>query len=132
MQLKFIFVLTGLCCCILTSRVFAENLPINIKKGMPYLKARKILIKKGWQTVAMHTTAHGTPICSMGSSEEYVPKIACKYEEIEDCSGTGMGFCSMYFFDGENKYLQVITAGGEPPAAQIHSWIKEKELPKKP
>ena len=104
------------------------NLPIKIKQEMSYLKARKILINNGWQTVAMHTTPNGTPTCWAdyeGASE----KDSCKYEEIDSCSGSGMGFCNMYFFDGDKTYLRIITAGGEPPDAQIDSWEKTETPP---
>ncbi|MDP1614935.1 MAG: hypothetical protein Q8L68_03985 [Methylococcales bacterium] len=42
------------------------------------------------------------------------PKISCDYAEVDSCSGSGMGFCLMWFFDGEAKYLKIITSGGEP------------------
>jgi hypothetical protein len=33
----------------------------------------------------------------------------------------------MNFFDGEETYLSITTAGGEPPSAEINSWIKVKK-----
>lgn len=92
-----------------------QSLPINIKQGMPYLEARGILIKDGWQIITMHTTPNGTPSCWMSDWDETKsPKISCDYAEVDSCSGTGMGFCKMWFFDGEDKCLKIITSGGEP------------------
>ena len=69
-----------------------QSLPINIKQGMPYLEARGILIKDGWQIITMHTTPNGTPSCWMSDWDETKsPKISCDYAEVDSCSGTGMG-----------------------------------------
>ena len=129
MKYNFVLKAVFLVFLIMANNTFAESLPIKLKKGMPYLKARQILLNTGWQTVVMHITPNGSPICNMSNWDEKVQEISCKYEEIEACSGTGMGFCSMYFFDGEDKYLHIITAGGEPPDAEINSWQKVKKLP---
>lgn len=110
--------------------ISAKELPIKIKKGMPYIDARKILLNSGWQTVTAHTTPNGTPVCFKVQEQEddsLANSEACKYEEIDTCSGTGMGFCGMSFFDGEETYLSITTAGGEPPEAEINSWRKIKK-----
>lgn len=121
-----------------TGSAFAKDLPIKIKKGMPYLQARTTLIKNGWQPVTMHKLPNLTPTCwqnfdhdiSWQWPEDKDEAESCKYEEIESCSGSGMGFCSMYFSDGSGKYLNLITDGGEPPEAQINNWKKKPKLPK--
>ena len=107
---------------------FARDLSIDVKKGMKYEKARQTLIDEGWQIVAMHTTPNGTPIC-WDNWEGVSEKESCKYEEIDSCSGSGMGFCAMRFFDGEDKYLNVVTDGGEPPNAVINNWSIENSKP---
>jgi hypothetical protein len=35
----------------------------------------------------------------------------------------------MWFYDGESRYLRVVTSGGEPPNAVIDSWEKTKDKP---
>ncbi|WP_419204175.1 hypothetical protein [Bordetella trematum] len=108
----------------------AKDLPIKIKKEMEYSEARASLLKSGWQPVVAHMAANGTPICyevvdldpQDDRYADLVDSEACKYEEIEACSGSGMGFCSMKFFDGRKNYLSVITAGGSPPDAFVRSW----------
>lgn len=111
-------------------KVSAKELSIEIKKGMPYIEARKILLDAGWQTVTAHTTPNGTPVCFKVQEQEdesLANSEACNYEEIDSCSGTGMGFCGMKFFDGEETYLSITTDGGEPPEAEINRWIKVKK-----
>jgi hypothetical protein len=105
-----------------TTRAQPNGTPINIKQGMSYNKARQALIKAGWQTVTMHIRPNGTPVCNSDNQD-------CKYPEIDACSGTGMGFCKMFFYDGESKYLELITAGGPPPDAEVDSWTKSKIEP---
>ena len=127
--------LVGLLAILFTLPVFAKDLPIKIKKGMPYTEARKVLLDAGWQTVTAHTTPNGTPVCfkveymkpNEQGYDDLVKSEACNYEEIDSCSGTGMGFCGMSFFDGEGIYLSITTAGGEPPDAEINSWRKVKK-----
>ena len=97
------------------------NLAVRIKQGMNYTDARRILINDGWQTMVMHRMSfHNYPVCY---DHEYNRNTEeCKYFEIEDCSGTGMGYCSMFFYDGSNTYLHVVTQGGGPPDAEIENW----------
>ncbi len=95
---------------------------------MKYEEAREILLNSGWQAINMHIMPNGVPLpcwANWKDDKEY----SCRFKEIESCSGTGMGFCLMWFFDGEDRYLRVLTAGGEPPNAVVHSWKKTKEKP---
>jgi hypothetical protein len=108
---------------------FTYQLPIKIRQGMEYAQARKILIDSGWQTVNANRTPNGQPVCFLVASMQdwsFQDNVACNYNEIEVCSGTGMGFCKMIFYDGDNSFLSVVTAGGRPPDALIHNWSKEK------
>lgn len=103
----------------------SDELPIEISQGMPYEQARKALLGKGWQTIAMHTTPNMSPVCwSDWEGEE-----SCKYQEIDSCAGSGMGFCLMYFKDGKGKYLYVRTVGGSPPDARVDTWGKSETPP---
>lgn len=135
--MKKIYILTTAILTLLLAcnNVYAKELSIKIKQGMPYLKARKLLLADGWQTVTVHATPNGTPICfkveDMEPSDEFYEELSnsqsCKYVEIDSCSGTGMGFCNMIFYDGEKTYLTVITDGGEPPDAQVNKWSKSSK-----
>lgn len=129
-SMRKVFVLFSIATISISMEVSAKELPIKIKKGMPYIEARKILLDAGWQTVTAHTTPNGTPVCfkvQEREDESLASSEACNYEEIDTCSGSGMGFCNMNFFDGEETYLAITTAGGEPPEAEINGWRKVKE-----
>jgi hypothetical protein len=95
---------------------------------MEYGQARQILIDSGWQAVNANRTPNGAPVCFLVAtwqSWSFKDDIACKYNEIEACSGTGMGYCKMIFHDGDGGFLSVITSGGKPPSAVIDGWKKE-------
>ncbi len=38
-----------------------------------------------------------------------------------------MGFCKMWFYDGDGGYLVVRTMGGPPPRAYVDSWYRTKD-----
>lgn len=107
----------------------AADLRVNIKQGMTYEKARKALIKSGWQTTVMHQLPNGTPVCSDYEWNKETNK-KCFYE-IVSCSGTGMGFCSAVFYDGGNKYLEVITSGegDDTEIGYVRKWNKSSSMP---
>jgi len=111
--------------------VSAQTLPTPIKQGMPYGKARKALIKAGWQTTPRHTLPNGTPVCyihaerGMDATHE---KGACDFIEVSSCAGSGMGFCDMQFTDGRGSYLHITTVDGPPPHdANIYRWHVDKK-----
>lgn len=103
----------------------SEELPIEIDQGMPYEQARAALLAKGWQTIAMNITPNMSPVCWASWEGE----DSCKFQEIANCSGTGMGFCLMYFKDGKGKYLYIRTVGGPPPDATVDTWGKSETPP---
>ena len=108
--------------CFLIAPALAE-LPIKIKQGMQYAEARNILLNSGWQTTFANTTPNGTPLCHDATDED---EGSCDGQyEIEECSGTGMGFCLMSFYDGEGTYLSIVTAGGPPSADNKEVYIRE-------
>lgn len=109
---------------------FANSADTILKKEMPYLKARNALQKQGWYPFPVRTTLADEPICHDNRKD-------CKeMYEIESCSGTGQGFCKMYFTDKTyDHYLEIITIGGDPSDEYaddviIESWQTIDELPK--
>lgn len=105
------------------------ELQVTINQGMEYGQARKILMDSGWQAVTANKLPNGTPVCYLVATMQdwsYQNDKACEYNEIDACSGTGMGFCKMMFHDGYKTFLSVITSGGSPPEAVIHEWSKEQ------
>ncbi len=71
-------------------------------EGLAYPDARKAIVRLGW-----------TPVdggCSGGGTR---PRLCATYPEINNCSGTGAGFCNMLFERGQ-RCLFVVTVGGSP------------------
>ena len=123
-----LFLIVAACLSLAAS---AQSLPVPIKQGMSYVKARKALIKAGWQTTPGNTLPNGTPVCyihaerGMDATHE---KGACDFIEVSSCAGSGMGFCAMQFTDGRGSYLHITTADGPPPHdASVHSWHVDKK-----
>lgn len=76
-------------------------------EGMPYLKARPIILKYGW-------LPHGEE-CSGPPVND---SVCSRFPEIGYCSGSGLGYCGMDF-TRENRCLIVTTIGGLPEEGSI-------------
>lgn len=87
----------------------SQPLPI-LRQDIPYAEARKALIDAGWQPVPQ---SHSSPSDRDRANES-------GYQELETCSGTGLGWCIFQFraaHDGQK--LTVITAGRD---STLYSW----------
>jgi hypothetical protein len=137
--MKKIYIIVGMLIVIFAFPTVAKELPVRIKQGMSYTQARKLLLKDGWKVKVAHTTSDGTPICYIAEfNEEYYESYmkkseVCKYKEIENCSGTGMGFCEMELLGDDGTQLFILTIEGWPPDAKIYRWdVRRKEISETP
>lgn len=72
-----------------------------------YPQARARLIAEGYQPLKF----------PHGALEYHCNGICDRYPELEDCSGTGMSYCTFVFFrPADGRYRQIITAGEDPIA----------------
>ena len=71
-------------------------------EGMPYLKARAIILRYGW-----------LPFKGECSGAGVSDRICGLYPEIGNCTGNGIGFCDMSFYR-QNHCLIVVAIGGAP------------------
>jgi hypothetical protein len=88
---------------------------------MPYAQARKILINAGWQAVEL------SPNRDRSGSVGYIINTL-GFNEVEDCSGTGMGFCRFNFADADGRTLAIVTVNnelGQKPL--LHRWWIDTE-----
>ena len=69
-------------------------------EGMPYAKARSLILSYGWRPVSGSCGGASNDTCE-------------NFPEVGNCSGTGLGFCDMSFAR-RNRCLVVVTVGGEP------------------
>lgn len=78
----------------------------SIIMNMPYHEARKVILQSGWKPVLGNTSDE-----NIG-----VPALAFRdlgYIEVDDCSGTGIGYCSFYFQNEKGQYLRIGTEGDD-------------------
>ena len=87
-----------------SSQQEAETLDFAGLQNMPYEEARTLIIGQGWEPADLDCMGGGTN-----------PDTCTNYPEIETCSGTERGFCSLKF-EQADRCLAVVTAGGPPDA----------------
>jgi len=92
----------------------AINTPLSevrasLEQGMPYSKARALIISNGWEPI-VDPTIDTTYDASLRNLH------AMGYPEAEACSGSGLGFCSMAFAGKDGVVLGIIlTTSSEEP-----------------
>lgn len=69
--------------------------------GLPINIARRLLISEDWQPVSAPKNEASSVVAQ---TQETIP-------ELQDCSGTGFGFCSFEYSKGDEYTLTVVTAG---------------------
>ena len=100
----------------------AQTIPKTLKQGMPYAQARKTLLNAGWQAVAH------SPNRDRSGTMNYLIKLG--YNEVETCSGTGMGLCRFSFTNANRQKLAVVTGNNQPgQKPQLHRWWIDTEKP---
>ncbi|WP_196258157.1 hypothetical protein [Pelagibacterium limicola] len=73
--------------------------------GLPINRARSVLGEAGWEpSPARHPGGHSDGRASTFASQGLT--------EVDDCSGTGFGYCQ-FFYEGTPGLLAVITAGDD-------------------
>jgi hypothetical protein len=85
----------------------SQPLPI-LHQDISYAETRQALINAGWK-----------PVPQSNSS----PSNRFGYEELESCSGTGLGFCRFVFSATDGQKLYVTTAGRN---STLYNWWIEK------
>lgn len=95
-------------CCV---SFFANATDVPIKKGMPFLSARKALIKQGWK---LYITNEAELI----GTEVLLKRIGVV--EVERCT-EGEQFCE-FNYKKNKKCLVISTTGEEIKDLVIHDW----------
>lgn len=112
---------TTIATILFSSSVIAQEIPKTLKQGMAYAQARKALINAGWQAVELSPNRDRS-----GTMGYIIDQLG--YNEVESCSGTGMGFCRFNFTDAKGRTLAVVTVNnqrGQQP--QLHRWWIDTE-----
>ncbi len=87
------------------SKIPLLNSISSLHQGMRYSKARKILIRGGWQGV-IH---RWQDVPSGGRTHDLYYDNG--WTEVADCAGTGLGQCEFEFIDMFGDTLKLITVG---------------------
>lgn len=99
----------------------AQSIPKTLKQGISYAQARKILINAGWRALELPPNRE-----HFGGTNYLVNKLG--YNEVETCSGTGMGFCRFAFTNAKGQKLAVITVNNQPgQKPKLYDWRIETE-----
>lgn len=95
-----------------------ESVLPNLKQEMSYATARKVLIESGWQAATL------PPNREFFGNMDYIVNTLGFYE-VEDCSGTGLGFCRFLFKNSKGEKLIVVTVNNEEDSLgepTVSSW----------
>ncbi len=71
-------------------------------EGMPYPRARRIILGYGWRALPGNCSGGGT-----------TKGVCTRFPELGNCAGTGLGYCDMTFVRRQ-KCLMLVTTGGPP------------------
>ena len=98
-----------------------DNNRFGLQENMPYKEAREVLIQKGWQPHLLGDS----PNLNDSSVREL---FNLGYQEVKDCSGTGLGPCRFEFTNaaGELLVVSAITAGSSNRERQVWRWFIEE------
>ncbi len=98
-----------------------QELP-KLKQGMPYSKAREMLLEAGWQAIfnrAILNDERSAPVDYFFTEKEYT--------EIQDCAGSGLGLCYFRFESAYGEILYVTTANNGANQETLFGWRIEEE-----
>ncbi|MBD1859973.1 MULTISPECIES: hypothetical protein [Leptolyngbya] len=119
-------ILTG-AITLLSGTVQAQEVPL-LKQKMPYSEARAILINAGWQAIEIPIMQRGDRY--FGAMEYIIKDLG--YNEVVNCSGTGLGLCRFEFAAADGRKLIVSTASNNRRAEKpvvLYRWMVEKGEP---
>lgn len=94
-----------------------------------YWRARTELLALGYRPAKAASEPRRVCAAEMASGEYLDCEADTDLPEIEDCSGTGMGFCSAYWIAPDRRVLSITTIGEPQPGGIYHiAWAKPAEL----
>lgn len=94
---------------------------------LTYHRARKLLLKAGWQPVqTINANKASTDVKILWGNGQLFWKKG--YREVESCSGTGLAFCSFLFSDAYDNRLRVVTGGEEDPKEKYFARVSNHKF----
>jgi hypothetical protein len=89
-----------------TGEILAGAKLSKLRQGMPFAKARELLLDGGWQGLRKY------PFPERAGQVGYV-FYELGYMEVVDCAGTGVAPCIFMYKDAKGRQLEVRTYGEE-------------------
>lgn len=86
--------------------------------NVPYEEARKVILSNGWMPVQHNKLDDDIGIHAVALRNK-------GYIEVDDCSGTGMGYCAFHFQDENGVFLVVTTQ--EVPFGNVKTKFKDQD-----
>lgn len=98
----------------------AQKTP-DLRQGMSYLKARKMLLQAGWQ-------ANVTNVMHKESLQQALQEWFIKrgFSEVDSCMPTGLGLCTAVFVNARGQKLYVQTSEPGDPSPNLVGWCLNK------
>ena len=113
-------------CSFLITNVFAQKTPkcrtstkISKIKDMNYHNARKLLLKEEWVPIQPIYPKDKNPF-ALTIYERFKP-----YPEVQGCSGTGLGFCTMFLTNQNYDILVITTVGEDDPNGKYSATVSQ-------
>jgi hypothetical protein len=92
----------------------------TLYEGAKYMDVRKKLFAAGYEPAARRSRYL---YCDPGGDIPRVIQLCAAMPDVEDCSGSGQGYCTLVVRDKLGNMLQIFTAGdGDPRRDRVWSW----------
>lgn len=103
------------------SRASGEFKIPDVRVGLSYHKARKILMEEGWIPLTQRSLYPGEENSLTYGNGKIFWDLG--YWEIVSCTGTGEGFCRFEWADPSQRKLVIITTGIEDPTISTEARV---------
>ena len=88
--------------------------------GMNYHNARKLILKEEWAPIQPIYPKDKIPFTQTVIYERFKP-----YPEVQGCSGTGLGYCTIFFTNQTYDLLVVTTIGEDDPNGKYSATVDQ-------
>ena len=89
-------------------------------KDMIYHNARKLLLKEEWVPIQPIYPKDKIPFNQTVIYERFKP-----YPEVQGCSGTGLGYCTIFFTNQNYDILVITTVGEDDPNGKYSATVSQ-------
>jgi hypothetical protein len=117
---KSIWILMAM--AMLTVMQHASAAEPNIKRGMMFLDARKVILKSGWAGIIIHKSASEDSDAQDYLDEQARPYYKLGVHEVDSCAGGSHPTC-LFHYRKKDECLTVVTYGETPHDSFVTHWM---------